>query len=161
MSLSNTILLASTLLETPITSQAVSTIPLGTALLLFTVLLLLLVIALVWNSKEYQVPETILAHDHRNDRHSGPKPSDDLTVIEGIGPKTAAAFQEAGIHTYQDLAGTDVEKLKKILGAANLRLAAPSTWPRQAQLAADGDWQSLRRLQDELTAGRQASGDAS
>ena len=154
-------LLAPTLIETPISGQQVYTLPLGTALLLFTVLLLLLAFALIWNSRAYQIPETILAHATGHDQHSVPIPSDDLTVIEGIGPKTAAAFQAAGILTYQDLADVDVDKLKTVLEEANLRLAAPSTWPKQAQLAADGDWQGLKILQDELTAGRHAAGDPS
>ena len=161
MSLLATTLLSLTLFETPISTQQVYALPLGTALFLLTVLLLLLVIALIWNSRAYQIPETILAHAGGQDQHLAPKPNDDLTVIEGIGPKTAAAFQAAGILTYQDLADVDVDKLKTVLEEANLRLAAPSTWPKQAQLAADGDWQGLQSLQDELTAGRHAAGDPS
>ena len=161
MAMFMTTLLALTLFETPISGQQVYTLPLGTALLLFAVLLLLLAFALISNSRAYQIPETILAHAGKNDQHLVPKPTDDLTVIEGIGPKTAAAFQEAGILTYQDLADVDVDKLKKILEGANLRLAAPATWPKQAQLAADGDWQALQRLQDELSAGRHAASDPS
>ena len=161
MSLLATTLLSLTLFETPISTQQVYALPLGTALFLFTVLLLLLVIALIWNSRAYQIPETILAHAGDHNQPSAQKPSDDLTVIEGIGPKIAAAFQAAGILTYQDLADVDVDKLKTVLEEANLRLAAPSTWPKQAQLAADGDWQGLQSLQDELTAGRHAAGDPS
>ena len=112
MSLLATKLLSLTLFETPISAQKVYALPLGTALLLFTVLLLLLVIALIWNSRAYQIPETILAHAGGHDQHPAPKPNDDLTVIEGIGPKTAAAFQAAGILTYQDLVDVDVDKLK-------------------------------------------------
>lgn len=144
----------STLLDTPIASQAVYTLPFGTALLLFAVLLLLLVVATVWNAKAYQVPGSILAHGHGNDLPLSSQRSDDLTVVEGIGPKTAAAFQASGILTYQDLADSEVEKLQAILAEANLRLGAPETWPKQAQLAANGDWQGLQQLQDELTAGR-------
>jgi len=156
-----TTIFTSALLDTPISSQAVFSLPLGTALLLFAVLLLLLVVALVWNSKEYQVPQSILAHAHGHEQYPDATPSDDLTVIEGIDPKTAAAFQSAGLHTYQDLADADVEMLKTISVEADLDLTDPSTWTRQAQLAADGDWQGLQRLQDELIAGRQADGDAS
>ena len=161
MAINITAMLAPTLFDTPISSQAVFSLPLGTALLLFTVLFLLLVVALIWNSKAYQVPQSILAHAHTPEQQTIPMPVDDLTVIEGIGPKTAAAFQEAGILTYQDLADVDVDKLITVLKEANLRLAAPSTWPKQAQLAADGNWQGLQLLQDELTAGRHAVGDTS
>ncbi len=144
----------STLLDTALASQAVYTLPFGTALLLFAVLLLLLVIALVWNAKAYQVPDSLIAHGHGNDLPSSPQRSDDLTVIEGIGPKTAAAFQASGILTYQDLADFEVEKLRAILAQANLRLGSVETWPEQAQLAANGDWHGLQQLQDELKAGR-------
>ncbi len=142
----------STLLDTALASQAVYTLPFGTALLLFAVLFLLLVIALVWNAKAYQVPDSLIAHG--NDLPSSPQRSDDLTVIEGIGPKTAAAFQASGILTYHDLADLEVEKLRAILAEANLRLGSPEAWPKQAQLAANGDWQGLQQLQDELKAGR-------
>jgi predicted flap endonuclease-1-like 5' DNA nuclease len=145
---------SSALLDTPIAIQAVYTLPFGTALLIFAVLLLFLVIAMVWNAKAYQLPDSLIAHNHGNDLSSSPQRSDDLTVIEGIGPKTAATFQASGILTYQDLADSEIEKLQAILAEANLRLGTPETWPKQAQLAAKGDWQGLQQLQDELTAGR-------
>ena len=160
MAINITAILASTLFDTPISSQAVFSLPLGTALLLFTVLLLLLVVALIWNSKAYQVPQSILAHAHSPEQQTDPKLGDDLTIIEGIDPNTAAAFQTAGLRTYQDLAGADVEKLITI-SAADFDLTEPSSWIKQAQLAADGDWQGLQRLQDELTASQQAAADAS
>ena len=161
MAINITAMLTPTLFDTPISSQAVFSLPLGTALLLFTVLLLLLVVALIWNTKAYQVPQSILAHAHSPEQQTDPTLGDDLTVIEGIDPNTAAAFQTAGLHTYQDLADADVEKLKTISAEADFDLTEPSSWIKQAQLAADGDWQGLQRLQDELTASQQAADDVS
>ncbi len=85
-----------------------------------------------------------------------PQDPDDLTKIEGIGPKTSSIFQAAGIATFAQLAGTDVEKLQAILDEAGLRLGNPSTWAEQAQLAASGEWDALEKLQDELQGGKRA-----
>jgi hypothetical protein len=35
-----------------------------------------------------------------------------------------------------------------------MRLAASESWPEQAALAAAGDWQKLKELQDQLKGGR-------
>lgn len=75
---------------------------------------------------------------------------DDLTKIEGIGPKTAALLQKHGITTYHDLAGISMEKLEGILtagGGAFLR-HGHETWAGQAQLAAKGDWKALKAWQE-------------
>ena len=83
---------------------------------------------------------------------------DDLQKIEGIGPKIAERLNMGGIYTFAELAGTPVERIKDILvgGGSRFRVHDPGTWPQQAQLAADGEWDELRLLQDELDAGRRA-----
>lgn len=63
---------------------------------------------------------------------------DDLTVIEGIGPKIAEVLQQAGISTFHQLSQEDPAHLRQILEDAGLRLSDPTTWPRQAALAASG-----------------------
>lgn len=84
-----------------------------------------------------------------------PPMPDDLTIIEGIGPKIAGILQTAGITTLVQLANTDVDHLREILNEAGLtRLANPGTWPEQAQLAAAGDWDGFKKLQGELKGGR-------
>jgi len=80
---------------------------------------------------------------------------DDLTPIEGIGPKIENILRIAGIYTYAQLAATDVERLRQILTEADLiALADPTTWPEQAKLAADGAWEALEALKEELKGGR-------
>ncbi len=81
--------------------------------------------------------------------------SDDLTKVEGIGPKIAEVFNNAGIATYSDLAKTSVEKLNEILTEAGPAYAShtPDTWPAQAKLAADGKWDELEKLQADLDGG--------
>lgn len=81
-------------------------------------------------------------------------PPDDLTEIEGIGPKTRQVLAEAGIVTFAQLAATAVADLDQIVKQAGLRLAFPETWPEQAVLAERGDWAGLEALQNQLHRGR-------
>lgn len=81
---------------------------------------------------------------------------DDLTRIEGIGPKISATLRNAGIASFAQLAATEVSRLKEILKTGGIRIAFPETWPEQAALAASGRWEALESLQQTLTAGRRA-----
>lgn len=80
----------------------------------------------------------------------------DLKAIEGIGPKIASLLQDAGIKTWRDLSKTKVKKIQSILDNAGKRyaLADPGTWPKQAELAADGKWSELEEYQDFLQGGK-------
>jgi predicted flap endonuclease-1-like 5' DNA nuclease len=82
-----------------------------------------------------------------------PEP-DDLKILEGVGPKVAAILIENGITTFAQLADTPVEKLDQILDANNLHMLHPGSWPQQARLAADGDWEAFEKLTEELHGGR-------
>ena len=80
--------------------------------------------------------------------------ADDLKKIEGIGPKIAEVLGEAGVTTYAGLAGMDRDAIKAILDTVStLKSKEPKTWPQQAALAADGKWDELKVLQDELMGG--------
>lgn len=80
----------------------------------------------------------------------------DLKAIEGIGPKIEELLQDAGIHTWGQLSDTSVERLKTILSNAGSRyqLADPASWPKQAGMAAEGDWDALEEFQEFLSGGR-------
>jgi predicted flap endonuclease-1-like 5' DNA nuclease len=78
---------------------------------------------------------------------------DDLTLLEGIGPHIQKLLNENGIHTFTELAETSPEFLNELLRAHRLPGVAV-TWPEQARLAALGDWDGLKTLQENLTAGR-------
>lgn len=81
---------------------------------------------------------------------------DDLKLIEGIGPKIAELLEKSGIDSFAELANTSVDKLKAILDQAGdkFRIHDPSSWPKQAAMAANGDWDKLRKVQDELKGGK-------
>lgn len=83
------------------------------------------------------------------------KQADDLTVVEGIGPKINDLFKENGIKTFAQLAKQTVPQMRTILdkGGARYRIANPSTWAQQADLAAKNQWAELKKLQDELSGG--------
>jgi len=75
-----------------------------------------------------------------------------LKKVEGIGPKIAETLNNAGISTFTDLAKTDAAKISEII--ADVRgNHVTETWPKQAQLAADGKWDELQKWQDELDGG--------
>ena len=82
--------------------------------------------------------------------------TDDLTRIEGIGPKVAEVLAEAGITTFAHVAASKAEDIKDLLdkSGGNFNAQDPTSWPEQAQLAADGKWDEFKELQDKLNAGR-------
>lgn len=84
---------------------------------------------------------------------------DDLTIVEGIGPKIQELFKENGISTWKILSETSVERLKEILtiGGDRFIIHNPGTWSRQAELAYQGKWQELKEWQDFLIGGVEPS----
>ncbi|RMF29062.1 MAG: DUF4332 domain-containing protein [Bacteroidetes bacterium] len=87
---------------------------------------------------------------------TGAVKADDFKKIEGIGPKIEQLLKDAGIQSYAQLAAASVDKLKEILEKAGSRyqMHDPSTWPKQAQLAAEGKWKELEEYQSVLSGGR-------
>ena len=82
---------------------------------------------------------------------------DDLKLVEGIGPKIEEILNGAGILTFADLEKKDAEELKSTLAAAGNRYKThnPGTWPKQAGMAAAGNWDALKTWQDELDGGKE------
>jgi len=79
--------------------------------------------------------------------------ADDLKKVEGIGPKIAETLVTAGISTFAELAATDAAKISEIISGVRGNHVT-DTWPAQAQLAADGKWDELKKWQDELDGGK-------
>ena len=76
---------------------------------------------------------------------------DDLSILDGIGPEYAASLRAAGVTTFAKLSEMTPEAIADVLTKAGTPLFAghdASTWPRQAKLAAAGDWSALRRYID-------------
>jgi len=87
---------------------------------------------------------------------SAPVKPDDLTIIEGIGPKINTILQAAGVNTFYQLAALEPQHIMEILTAAGIRLADAKSWPEQARLAAHGEMDRLKAYQDTLKGGRMA-----
>jgi chromosome segregation ATPase len=64
---------------------------------------------------------------------------------------------KAKIKTFSKLASAEAAELREILEAENpslLRLTDPSTWSEQAKMAAEGEWEDLKALQQSLKESR-------
>jgi large subunit ribosomal protein L27 len=84
---------------------------------------------------------------------------DDLTRIEGIGPKVQSALNDAGITTFDQLANMSADELTQIVKVDhNVRIVGDTaTWPKQAKFLVDGDEDGLQAYQDHLVGGREPS----
>jgi hypothetical protein len=114
----------------------------------------ILMIIVGWLTSNRSKEQVEVTHDSRV--HSIQIQPDDLTIIEGIGPKVAKVLNEAGIHSFADLAGANATDVQKTLDAAGLQMMNPEGWIDQAKLAARGDLEGLKKLQEALKGGRKA-----
>jgi predicted flap endonuclease-1-like 5' DNA nuclease len=151
-----------TLLASTAQQGTVGGIPIWVILL---VALVVVVIGIIWFlNEEKKKSEEQPAADAASVEAEVPEPPaeaevvepDDLTAIEGIGPKIAGLLQAAGITTYARLADAEVDQLRQMMKEADLGgIAHPDTWPQQAKMAAAGEWAELKKLQDTLKGGRE------
>ena len=125
----------------------------NTAWLWYVLLAVLLLAALWWAFRRERTEKTSVGSEKRawNERKAS---TDDLTKIEGIGPKVAKVLNDAGITTFDALATADAGEVQEALNAAGLQMMNPEGWIEQADLAAKGNWEDLERLQGELKGGR-------
>lgn len=103
--------------------------------------------------KEKEAPKEVEAKPAASKSKSAK--GDDLTKIEGIGPKAAEALVNAGLGSYQDLSEAKPDAIKEVLTGASSRMAHldPASWPKQATMAAKGEWDKLKAWQDKAKAG--------
>lgn len=80
---------------------------------------------------------------------------DNLTIIEGIGPKISSILKENGYKTFASVSQAEVSTLQTILDGKgpSYRLAKPGSWPKQAAMCVAGDWEQLKSYQDRLVNG--------
>jgi small subunit ribosomal protein S1 len=81
---------------------------------------------------------------------------DDLKKIEGIGPKIEELLHAAGIISFVDLSKAEADAIKEILNAAGSRyqMHDPTSWPMQAEMAANGEWEKLKEWQENAKGGK-------
>jgi predicted flap endonuclease-1-like 5' DNA nuclease len=82
--------------------------------------------------------------------------ADNLQIVEGIGPKVNELLAKNGIVTWADLASKKPEDIRPILESAGsaYKMMDPGTWPKQAELAASGNWDGLVAFQKALDTGK-------
>ncbi|GAB4037263.1 50S ribosomal protein L17 [Spirosoma jeollabukense] len=103
----------------------------------------------VATSTEAPVDEAVVA--------AAPVAGDDLTLIEGIGPKIAELLNNAGVTTFAQLADAQDETVQQVLAEAGSRFNVhdATTWNEQAAMARDGKLDELKELQDRLKGGKE------
>ena len=90
--------------------------------------------------------------DAEQDAQGTESAEDDLTKIEGIGPKIAEVLAQNGIKTFAQLADAKDEDIQEMIKDVPGNHKA-DTWNEQAALARDGKWDELKELQDKLQGG--------
>ena len=86
-------------------------------------------------------PATTRRPSRRRPRPAAP---DDLTQLNGIGPRISSILSDGGVTTYAELEHTDPSDLRKIIAQSGaLPPSSLDTWPTQASYAVRGDWQGL------------------
>ncbi len=82
--------------------------------------------------------------------------SDQLQIIEGIGPKMEAILKENGIPDFSTLASTNITVLRDMLNkyGDKYRIIDPTSWPAQAALAEKEEYAGLISMQKSLDGGR-------
>ena len=137
----------------------------GFVLLIIIVVILIIAWALLRNTKT-PTPDLPSRHEEIEAvapvveaRAPAPEPQapskpDDLTKLEGIGPKVNQVLNNAGIATFAQLATAKPGKLREILDAVGYQYMDPAGWIEQARLAAEGKFDELKELQSKLKGGR-------
>jgi ribosomal protein L19 len=102
--------------------------------------------------------ETLVDHKPKNLIDTSSKSSDDLTIIEGIGPVVSQVLVNNGVNTFALLASTPAETIKEFLKTSESKVQHldPTSWSQQSQLAADGKFDELETLKSELINGKEA-----
>jgi predicted flap endonuclease-1-like 5' DNA nuclease len=121
---------------------------------LWYILFAILLLAATWWAFRRERTEKASVEFGERVRNESKASTDDLTKIEGIGPKVAKVLKDAGITTFDALARANAGEVQEVLNAAGLQMMNPEGWIEQAALAANNDWEGVEKLQGELKGGR-------
>ncbi|MFN8433704.1 MAG: helix-hairpin-helix domain-containing protein [Anaerolineales bacterium] len=99
-------------------------------------------------------PKQVEVSQEADSSSTNEKVADDLSKIEGIGPKVVKVLARAGITTFEGLATANAEDVQSVLNKAGLQMLNPEGWIDQAKLAVQGDWDGFEKLQKKLKGGR-------
>ena len=121
---------------------------------LWYVIVAVLLLMVIWWLFSRRKTESVDARTEKFVSRNGRASADDLTKLEGIGPKVAKVLNDAEITTFDDLARAEAADVKNVLNEAGLQMMNPEGWIEQASLAAKEDWEAVERLQNELKGGR-------
>ena len=115
------------------------------------------------DSREFQMSSgSTISVDSQNTDPKIEKPrkikQDDLKIVEGIGPKISQLLNDAGIHTWENLADSSKNEIQAILSKAGqgYEMHDPTTWPEQAELLAKGKWEEFEQLTKTLKGGKRS-----
>lgn len=78
---------------------------------------------------------------------------DDLKIVLGIGPNISRLLNNRGITTWKALSEMSPAVISEYLlkdGGERYRIHNPESWPHQALLAHEGQWDELRELQGKM-----------
>ena len=94
------------------------------------------------------------SHQSRR-KNKNSEQKDNLKLIEGIGPKIEEVLNNANILTFNDLKQSNRDLLKSVLTKAGsqYKMHEPETWPIQAEMAHNKNWDKLEEYQQFLTGG--------
>jgi nucleotidyltransferase/DNA polymerase involved in DNA repair len=101
--------------------------------------------ALVAEQKQHAVPNKFAQYS-----------TDNLQIVEGVGPKIEELLKTHGVTSWKALSETSVDRLKEILliGGERFQMHDPSSWPDQVSLALENRWNELDEYQQLLSGGR-------
>lgn len=82
--------------------------------------------------------------------------TDNLQIIEGIGPKMEEILRENGVKDFETLENMTPSDIRAILDkyGDKYKIIDPSTWSHQAAMAKNRNWEGLIQLQKSLDTGR-------
>lgn len=107
---------------------------------------------------ENRVASATVSSNTESELPAGKKPSgqapSNLQIVEGIDAQTEAHLKASGIESWEDLADSTTTRLRSLLRSnPELPQKDPQTWPIQARLALNGDWDLLEEYQQQLLDG--------